>query len=108
MGVHLFLFYWMITGEIYEHAGLLGLAIPLPLLHGPLLYLYTRTLSREQGLPRHWWLHLLPTVFAYATMSRFFALTSSEKIAVYKAAGAGFEGISTLIFIATIFSGFTY
>ena len=48
MGVHLFLYYLHITGDIYKHSYLLGVQFPLPLLHGPFLYLYTVTVTHEK------------------------------------------------------------
>ena len=32
IGIHLFLYYWHITGEAFNHPDLLGIGIPMPLL----------------------------------------------------------------------------
>ncbi len=108
IGFHLLLYYWQITGEIYNHTYLLGIQVPMPLLHGPLLYLYTLGTTRRNGLPKRYWLHFLPVIIAYIVMLEFFTLTGAEKITVYKNKGAGFEIHQSVILLASIVSGFTY
>lgn len=108
IGFHLFLFYMQITGGTYDHAYLLGIQIPLPLLQGPLLYLYTLTVTGYQGFLKKYWLHFIPVVLAYAALYEFFWMSSAEKINVYKNEGAGFEVHTGIILVATIISGFTY
>ena len=108
IGMHLFLFYWNITGELYKHAYLLGIQIPMPLLQGPLLYIYTVTATRDQGFVKTNWLHFIPAAIAYVALSKFFLLSPEEKINVYKHEGAGFETYTTINLIALIVSGFTY
>ena len=40
MALHLFLFYLLYSEEIYNYSYLLGVEVPIPLLHGVFLYLY--------------------------------------------------------------------
>jgi AraC-like DNA-binding protein len=108
MGFHLFLYYQYITGDIFSRSYLLGLHIPLPLIHGPLLYIYTQTLSRSSRFSNKFWLHFIPVAVAYATLSGFYLLPADEKINVYKNHGAGYEIHSGVILIAAIISGFGY
>lgn len=108
MGVHLFLFYFQITGNIYDYPYLLGIQIPLPLLQGPLLYIYTLTATRNNKFSNKYWLHFIPAAAAFIVLSKFFLLSDTEKINVYKNAGAGFEVQSNIILISLIISGFTY
>lgn len=108
MGFHLFLYYWQITGEIYDHPYLLAVGIPFPLLHGPFLFIYTLSVTRYSVFPKKNWLHFIPAVAGYAILAEFFMLTPEEKINVYRNHGAGFEIHTTVILIATIISGFTY
>ncbi|MFL5772029.1 MAG: helix-turn-helix domain-containing protein [Flavisolibacter sp.] len=107
IGFHLFLFYWQITGEVYDYPYLLGIQVPMPLLHGPLLYIYTRTVTRNH-FSRKYWLHFLPAAITFIILYKYFALSAAEKIYVYKHDGAGFEGYSIAILIALIISGFSY
>ena len=108
MGFHLFLYYLQITEKIYDYPYLLGVGIPLPLFHGPFLYLYTLSVTRYSDFPKKNWLHFIPGAVAYAFIAEFFVLTSEQKINVYKNQGAGFETNTAVILIATIISGFTY
>ncbi|MGZ3845723.1 MAG: helix-turn-helix domain-containing protein, partial [Flavisolibacter sp.] len=109
MGFHLFLYYFHITGEIYKHTYLLGIQIPMPLLHGPFLYLYTVTASQERNeLPKYYLLHFLPAAMAWTALTQYFILPAAQKIDVYKHNGAGYEVYMKVIFIAFTLSGFAY
>lgn len=108
IGFHLFLFYWHITGKIYNSTYLLGVQIPMPLLQAPLLYIYTLSVTRYNDFSKKYLLHFIPAAVAFASLSEFFLLTSAEKIAVYKNEGAGFEIHTGIILIAVIISGFVY
>jgi hypothetical protein len=48
-GVHLLLFYFYFSGIAYKHPFWLGLSIPLPLVQGPFLFLYTAALTNQEG-----------------------------------------------------------
>jgi AraC-like DNA-binding protein len=106
IGLHLFFYYWQLTGEIYDHPYLLGISVPMPLLQGPLLYLYIITVSR--GFSKKYWLHFVPVAAAYIALSKFYRLSVADKIAVYKNEGAGFEIYTRVILLAAIISGFAY
>lgn len=108
MGFHLFLFYLFITGEIYKYPYLLGIQFPLPLVHGPLLYLYVITETRYNHFRNFFWLHFLPALLTLVLLMRFLRLSSAEKISVFQQDGVGFEMETNLITIATIISGFVY
>ena len=108
LGLHLFFYYWFITGQIYKYPQFLGLQIPMPLMHGPLLYMYTHTLARNERFSPKLLLHLLPAAITYPALIKFFQLSGAEKIIVYKNEGAGFEIYSDVINGATIISGFLY
>lgn len=108
MGFHLFLYYWQITGEIYKYPYLLGIQVPMPLLHGPLLYIYTLTATRDNGFLKKYFLHFIPVAIAYGILSKFFFLADAEKIKVYKNEGAGYEIYTSIILLAGITSGFVY
>ena len=109
MGVHLFLYYLHITGDIYKHSYLLGVQFPLPLLHGPFLYLYTVTVTHEKNtFPKKYWLHFLPAVMAWGILTQYYIMPAAEKINVYKHNGAGYEIYMKIILTATMISGFSY
>ena len=108
IGLHLLLFYWHITEEAYNYPGILGIGIPMPLLHGPFLYIYTLTATRSNRFLKTYWLHFIPAAMAYVLLSKFFLLSDEEKIKVYKKEGAGYEIYMGIIVMASILSGFAY
>ena len=109
IGFHLFLFYAYLTGKIYNYPWLLGVHFPLPLLHGPFLYLYALALTgRIQRFGLKQCLHFIPAFLSYAYLTTFFALSSQEKIEVFKNKGAGYEVFMTLNTYAILISGIMY
>ena len=109
IALHLFLFYFLITGKIYDYPGLMGIQVPLPLLHGPLLFLYTVALTRRQGrFKMRWLIHLIPVIILYLFLTPFFNLSAAEKIAVYRNNGAGYATLLAISLSAIIISGIAY
>lgn len=110
MALHQFLFYLMYSEEIYNYPFLLGLELPLPLLHGVLLYLYVGSMTNQ--LPKNrklLWLHFIPTVTSILYLAIFFyGLPSADKIFVFRSDGVGFENFSLVINIAINISGVAY
>ncbi len=109
--VHLFLFNLLYTGNIYDAPFLLGLEHPLPLLHGVFLFYYVSFVTEQ--LPRNrklLLLHLLPGGIMYAYLLFFFILplSAEQKIAVYRANGAGYEWFNLLKTYAVSLSGVVY
>ncbi len=96
--------YW----EIYPH--LIGITVPLPLLYGPLLYLYIHySLNDETSLIRENFVHLLPAILAFLYMSRFyFFYSAEEKRLVDSGQLNDFEIFSTILVIGYLVSGIGY
>lgn len=66
--------YW----EVYPH--FVGIATPVPFLHGALLYLYVLySLRKEKHLQKIDYLHFLPVVLSYLYMFKFFFFYSAEE-----------------------------
>ena len=86
----------------------MGLEIPFPLLHGPLLFLYTLTLTSTQIYKPKLLLHFLPFAIGIISIIPFLLLSPEEKILVYQNKGEGFETLTTVIFIGIILSGIIY
>lgn len=108
IGTHLSLFYIHITGQYVRFPYFLGFEIPLPLIHGPFLYLYTRSLTSQNNKNEHWLIHFLPFIIAIGVLYQFFLLSFDKRIEVYINAGAGFENIMKLMYLATLLSGVIY
>lgn len=107
--VHLLLFSLYFTGDIYDVPFLLGLEHPLPLLHGVFLYYYVSSVTGQ--LPRNrkiLLLHLIPAGIMYGYLQTFFFLPADQKIAVYRAGGAGYELFNLVKLYAISFSGVVY
>lgn len=106
--IHLTLFYLVQSGKYTGLSFLLGLEIPLPLVHGPFLYLYT--LAHTNQFPRkHTWIgHFIPTIVVYLLLSWFFLLPAAEKVYVYEHAGGRYDHIRQYIYLLIIASGVLY
>ena len=63
IGLHLFLYYFRFKGIDFKYPHLLGVGNPLPLIHGPLLFLYTGSLTSyfPKWKPKYL-LHFLPVI----------------------------------------------
>ncbi len=107
IGAHLGFYYLFLSEKIFEFIVLLGLAIPMPLVHPPLLYLYTAALCRGQ-LPKRWWWHFVPVLACYLYLIPFILLPDERKIWIFQNKGAGYEGFMLLINIAINVSGVAY
>lgn len=92
IGLHLTTFYLFSSGIIYRYPYLLGLDIPLPLIHGPFLLIYIMALTKQ--FPKRKWrllLHFLPLLSCYALFMPFYLLSTDLKIQVFRMKGAGWE-----------------
>jgi AraC-like DNA-binding protein len=96
--------YW----EIYPH--LVGIAAPLPLIYGPLLYLYVHySIRNERQLNRKDYSHFLPVLIAYLYMCRFyFFYSAEEKRLVDSGQIDDFGTFSNILVLAFVISGMSY
>jgi AraC-like DNA-binding protein len=108
LGVHITLFYLVFTGKYIDFPYLLGLEIPVPLVHGPLLYLYSSTLTNQTNRKKYRILHFLPAVIVYLFLIRFYSLPVTGKIFVYQHNGLGFETLALWISVIVNCSGIAY
>lgn len=92
MAVHQAIFYHLISGQTFAYPHLLGISLPIPVLHGTLLYFYVSeaTGKRNNSLP-YKLLHLTPPLLLGILAIPFFILSGPEKIYVFKNEGEGFE-----------------
>jgi AraC-like DNA-binding protein len=109
IGVHLLLYYLYFSDTIFSYPWLLGIHFPLPLFHGPLLYLYAAVLTGKINLSnKKHLLHFVPALVSYVYLIRFFLLPAEEKITVFQNKGAGYETFMFLNSGAIIISGIVY
>ncbi|WP_423737360.1 helix-turn-helix domain-containing protein [Chitinophaga caseinilytica] len=105
---HLLCYHLLISGAYTGFPYLLGTEIPLPLVHGPFLYLYTALLTGQTQQRIPWPIHFLPAAIAYLLLSKFYLLPMADKIAVYENHGKGFETITAIIRYPIVPSGILY
>ena len=108
-GIHLTLFLLRFAWDNLNYTFLLGIEAPLPLLHGPFLFLYTAAMTGQLPANKKWMLvHFIVPLLSWLMFARFFTLSPEEKIAVYRNQGAGFETQLTINVIAIYLSGIFY
>lgn len=109
LGLHLLLFYLFFSEKIYAFPFLLGVGIPLPLVHGPFLYLYTSALTGRlpKTLPGRL-VHFVPALLSYGYMVPFFLMPADRKVYIFKHEGQGFETFLAVNLGAIFVSGVTY
>lgn len=91
IGVHLFLFYLGIDNSYNNYPYLLGLNIPIPLLHGPLLFLYTSYITNQNKSWKFNLLHFIPFVLFFIFIIDFLSLPIDKKLMIYQNNGLGYE-----------------
>ena len=109
MALHLLLYYLNFSSDPFRFPYLLGLEIPYPLLHGPLLYLYVAAITNQ--LPKQRWLvalHFAPLIIGYLYLIPFFTSSIREKIAFYNNGFEGFEGFMQFGLVLISISGVFY
>lgn len=75
LGTHLFLYYLFFTGYHHQFPIILGLLVPLPLVHGPFLLFYISSLiKRHQRFRRRQLLHFIPSISYYILLLPIFML----------------------------------
>ncbi|KGT09580.1 hypothetical protein NV63_06540 [Elizabethkingia anophelis] len=72
IAIHLIFFILFYSGQFSSFPYLLGLDIPLPLIHGPMLYLYILCLTGQQPNRYKWLLHFAPAILTYIYLISFF------------------------------------
>lgn len=108
IAIHLIFFILFYSGQFSSLPYLLGLDIPLPLIHGPMLYLYILCLTGRQPNRYKWLLHFAPAILTYIYLISFFTLTSQEKIHVYEYGNTAYRFFRKIIMVIIILSGILY
>ena len=84
ISLHLFCYYLLASDKIREFPYFLGLEIAMPLLHGPFFFWYTTLLTGKTIHKSHRYFHFLPAALVYIALSKFFLLSTAEKIFIYE------------------------
>lgn len=109
IALHLALHYLRYSALDLQYPWLLGVLLPLPILHVVFLYFYTISLT-ENWVPRAKTigLHLIPFFVLILLAIPFYQLSNAEKIAVFKAGGKGFEWYSIVQLSLILLTGVFY
>ncbi len=108
MAIHQALFYHQITERTFEIPHLLGALMPLPILHGVLLYFYVLEATGKKITTKIRLLHLIPSFTLILLLIPFLILPPEQKIYVFKNDGIGFEWYLLIHQISMIISGIGY
>lgn len=109
VSIHILIFYIETFGIGYQYPHLLGLSLPLPVLHGAMLFLYVSKLTQSRlRVLKHPLIHLLPSLTMALLAIPFYILSGPEKVFVFENGGQGFEwyGLVQMIFIPTLGLGY--
>lgn len=107
IGIHISFFLFLFSGDYVNFPYLLGLEIPFPLLHGPMLYLYISFLTGSSN-KKLWLLHFVPVLIVYILLLGFFLKSPQEKIIIYNHGGAHYKSFRRYIKILIVISGIIY
>jgi AraC-like DNA-binding protein len=110
IGIHLFSYYIYNLGFWEKYPHLVGITHPVPLLYGPLLYLYVVfSLRSDQRFRWKDYLHFVPFVASYLYMvPYFFFYSAEEKVLMNHGKLDDYYGFMMLSLVAFIVSGITY
>ncbi|MCJ8152787.1 helix-turn-helix domain-containing protein [Chryseobacterium sp. SSA4.19] len=108
IGIHLILFLLIFSGEYVRFPYLLGLEIPLPLVHGPIMYLYILHLTCQNKDKYSGLLHFAPAITVYFILLYFFISPPENKIFVYQNGGGTYKELRKSISILNTISGIAY
>ncbi|MCP1252522.1 helix-turn-helix domain-containing protein [Elizabethkingia sp. S0634] len=108
IGIHLIFFVLFYSGQFSNFPYLLGLDIPVPLIHGPMLYLYILYLTGRQPNRYNWLLHFAPAIITYIYLINFFILPSQEKVYIYEYGTTAYRIFRKIIKVVIILSGILY
>ena len=108
IGCHLLGFYLQYSGQHLRYPGWIALGFPLPLAHGPFLYLYTRLQTSSRRFKLKDLLHFVPVMLSYAMFSAFYFLPLAQQAEVFRQKGAGYETQMMVNLYAIYVSGVVY
>lgn len=108
IGINLSLYYLIFSEKYWQYPYLLGFSLPLPLIHGPFLYLYTASATNQLKKWKIELLHFLPVIISFFSLFNFLQLPNETKILVFKNEGRGYETLLIFTLIAIICSGIIY
>jgi len=109
MAVHQLLFYSVYTGYALKHTATLGFGLPMPVLHGPFLFIYVMSMTPERKLSFKKIIpHFIPFILLVILAIPFYLLSPQEKLNVYYTKGKDFEWYMIIQQILILGTGIGY
>jgi AraC-like DNA-binding protein len=110
IGIHTILYVvYLQPVTIHNIHWIMGTASPLPLLHGPLLYLYTAAVTNRLPAKRTIWsLHFIPAAATFVYLFPLYTLSAEQKMAVYFSKGEEYKTANLVLNILIQLSGLVY
>ena len=109
MVIHQALYYHLISGQSFDSPHILGIILPLPLLHGVLLYFYVLEVTGKGRIKTGIrLLHFIPALVLILLAIPFFMLPAEQKVFVFQNDGIGFEWYLSIHQVSMLISGFAY
>lgn len=106
--MHLAFYYLSLVVDPYYYPYLL-VGYPFPLLHGPMLYIYTATLTQQHpSIRKQWGWHFIPALLIYSMLVPFFMLSQPERLSIFASKGHGYEWFFMIQRILVLASGVIY
>lgn len=106
--LHLSIFVIIYQKQFYSFPNLFGIEQALPLLHGPILYLYTKALTSAKKFSWLSLLHFLPAILVLFYIFPFILLPIEEKIPIYNQSINKYANFQKILVVCIVLSGFTY
>lgn len=108
IGIHLFAYYFFSEGNRDRFPSLMVLGFALPLVHSPLLYLYTLHQTSPIRFKPVYLLHFLPVLGSWLLYLPFHFLPQNEQVEIILGKGIGFEREMQIHQLAIYLSGIVY
>lgn len=108
IGSHLLGFYVFATGSYINYPFVIAVTSPLPLAHGPFLYLYTCYNTAPKKFTAKQLLHFAPVALSFAMFTGFLLLSPAAQQQVIIEKGKGYETEMLVNIIAIYVSGVVY
>jgi AraC-like DNA-binding protein len=107
-GFQLLAYYHVIQGLHLVYPSLFVLSLPIPMVMGPFLYLYTCQETTSDPFIKKQLLHFLPALILYFWLSGYFFLPLDQKIEIIRQHGRGYENFMLVKGYAILVSGIVY
>ena len=109
MAIHQLVFYSIYSGFALQHPHLLGPGLSIPVLHGPMLFLYVLSMTKETPVKfKVLFLLFLPYILLTLLAIPFFILSAAEKLHVFETKGKDFEWYLMIQQILIMVTGIGY